>query len=325
MDFKRSRKIVSVLLALAVVFSLWFIPSQGDQASAAGGGNILLEEKTVTISNSQAKNGIQSAESESVLDDKQKQAVDALNQKNLEKVDVPENSVNLKPGEIPIGAITVKYSLSANSSTKKLTSTMTIVDITGVPPTILSGSQFPQHSNYDDPIMGDWYWDDIFDNLSFSLYGDEIREGFTVSQTFPSETKWWSIFGGVSAYYAVTGDHEDVDWETDFELVNKNAVVFPDHYDPPSGKWASDGVRTDWEEVPVGERTVWNNYTRGIAIAEYISTYGDPGYKWKQSEPGYKQMHHMRPLLYGGTNDLSNLIPIEEAKHIPITSWFTGY
>lgn len=319
------KKYVSALLTLVVVFGL-FLPSYGSNVALATNDDdvIVLEEKTVTLTNS-VESGIQSEES--VLNAAQKEAIDNVRAKELEKVGIPKTTnTQLSRGEIPIGSVTLGFDLLANTSTGRITSRVTIVDIIGIKPSILSGSQYPQHSTYKNPSMGQWYWDDIFDNLVFTWSGSEIYEGQSASQSFPAETKWWSVFGGITANYP-TGSTDYSDWETDYSLINKKAVIFPDYYDFPSGKWASDGVQTDWSVFPVGDRTTWNGTTdRALAIKQYIDTYGNPlGYNWGMGEPDYKQMHHMRPLLYGGTNSLDNLIPIGVSPHASITSWFYQY
>ena len=112
----------------------------------------------------------------------------------------------------------------------------------GTPPTLLTASQSPQHSDIEKPYFGEWYWDDISKNLGFTWYGPELYKGKTISQTFPAKTKWWSIFGGVTALYA-NGDTDQKYWELDYELVNKKAAAFPDYYDAHSNKWASDGFK----------------------------------------------------------------------------------
>ena len=35
-----------------------------------------------------------------------------------------------------------------------------------------------------------------------------------------------------------------------------------------------------------------------------------------------RQIHHIRPRIYGGTDDFNNLLPVPNANHYLITSWF---
>lgn len=37
------------------------------------------------------------------------------------------------------------------------------------------------------------------------------------------------------------------------------------------------------------------------------------------------EVHHIRPLAYGGNNSYSNLIHLPKATHTSVTSWFAGY
>ena len=36
-------------------------------------------------------------------------------------------------------------------------------------------------------------------------------------------------------------------------------------------------------------------------------------------------VHHIKPLAYGGSNDYSNLIHLPKATHTSVTSWWAGY
>ena len=38
-----------------------------------------------------------------------------------------------------------------------------------------------------------------------------------------------------------------------------------------------------------------------------------------------RQIHHIRPRIYGGTDDFNNLLPVPNANHYLITSWFRNY
>lgn len=67
--------------------------------------------------------------------------------------------------------------------------------------------------------------------------------------------------------------------------------------------------------------TYWQApYTAINRTGNILDLYGDPKRDWSNY-----QIHHIQPRTYGGTNDVSNLIPIPSTQHALITSWFNGY
>jgi hypothetical protein len=163
-----------------------------------------------------------------------------------------------------------------------------------------------------------WYHDDIFDNLGAFWTGSEVHVGNSKTEVVPAQTKFWSISGMASAYYVGSETQPETSWQASYTLINRTGNIFPDYTDSWSHKKASDGLRTDWNKVtnPVN----WDNNTRGTAISQYINLYGNPKWDWSNY-----QIHHIQPRAYGGTNDISNLIPIPASQHSLITSWFNGY
>lgn len=51
------------------------------------------------------------------------------------------------------------------------------------------------------------------------------------------------------------------------------------------------------------------------------ATYGTQSADWWSA----RQIHHIRPRIYGGTDDFNNLLPVPNANHYLITSWFRNY
>lgn len=163
-----------------------------------------------------------------------------------------------------------------------------------------------------------WYHDNIFDNLSAYWTGPEIYAGNSKTEVVPAQTKFWAVNGLATAYFLDSNSSVKTSWQAPYTAINRTGNIFPDYTDPWSLKKASTGLRTDWAKTstPVD----WNNYLRGTAIAQYIDLYRDPGWDWSNY-----QIHHIQPRSYGGTNDISNLIPIPAMEHSLITSWFNGY
>lgn len=62
---------------------------------------------------------------------------------------------------------------------------------------------------------------------------------------------------------------------------------------------------------PANLRTIYQNEARRIV----------PSFTLLATE----EVHHIRPLAFGGSNAFSNLIHIPQATHRSITSWFAGY
>ena len=101
------------------------------------------------------------------------------------------------------------------------------------------------------------------------------------------------------------------------ELQNKLAQDFPEYVDPVSHKDAESPLRTDWTRL--GQSPSWNG--RQAFINRFNATYGTQSADWWSA----RQIHHIRPRIYGGTDDFNNLLPVPNANHYLITSWFRNY
>lgn len=101
------------------------------------------------------------------------------------------------------------------------------------------------------------------------------------------------------------------------ELQNKLAQNFPEYVDPVSHKDAESPLRTDWTRL--GQSPSWNG--RQAFINQFNATYGTQSADWWSA----RQIHHIRPRIYGGTDDFNNLLPVPNANHYLITSWFRNY
>lgn len=66
-------------------------------------------------------------------------------------------------------------------------------------------------------------------------------------------------------------------------------------------------------------RETFNNSVRTAYRNYYDSNYGYVN--WTQPI----EIHHIRPLEYGGNNDFSNLIPLWADHHLKFSFWFSYY
>ena len=72
------------------------------------------------------------------------------------------------------------------------------------------------------------------------------------------------------------------------------------------------------------------NYTKG-AIYTRPSNLATTYYNTYKTNTGVTlnsslyDVHHIKPLAYGGSNDYSNLIHLPKATHTSVTSWWAGY
>ncbi|MDE1526270.1 HNH endonuclease signature motif containing protein [Ligilactobacillus salivarius] len=144
-----------------------------------------------------------------------------------------------------------------------------------------------------------------------------ITTGAIGSVEVPAKTTFWAAGGeygaestsGNVAFYPIT--------QGPIELQNKLAQNFPEYVDPVSHKDAESPLRTDWTRL--GQSPSWNG--RQAFINRFNATYGTQSADWWSA----RQIHHIRPRIYGGTDDFNNLLPVPNANHYLITSWFRNY
>ncbi len=103
--------------------------------------------------------------------------------------------------------------------------------------------------------------------------------------------------------------------------VNSKGVPYPKMIDPRTGNEVP-FPSGDLQQIPEEDRVVWDNYTRGVYIAEWIDKgYDVPDGGW----PPY-DIHHILPKEYGGTNDFWNLVPLERNFHQQVvTPWWNAF
>ena len=103
-------------------------------------------------------------------------------------------------------------------------------------------------------------------------------------------------------------------------LTNNVGSPFTNYTDSWSGK-VMGYPRADWIKLSPELRTPRDYNLRTNYITWYEQQYGIPF--WNCND---MQVHHIRPLAFGGTNDYSNLIALPTAFHQQIiTPWYSYY
>lgn len=102
----------------------------------------------------------------------------------------------------------------------------------------------------------------------------------------------------------------------DFGHVGRTGHVWTYNYsDSVSGKSMSEPPTSYVKEAL---------YTRPSNLNTKYKTWYDSVYNTNLNLTGY-QVHHIRPLAYGGNNEMYNLIHLTEAWHSAVSGWFQGY
>lgn len=129
-----------------------------------------------------------------------------------------------------------------------------------------------------------------------------------------------SYFWNATAKFTGTFKDGSKDSETKTSkrfLLNKKGVPYPVFKDSKSNKVMSEPSSTRWTKKYYPE--AWTTSKRTAYIKWYESNYG------KLSWTDY-EIHHIRPRVYYGSNDYSNLIPLKKGDHRSIVSpWWTNY
>ena len=105
-------------------------------------------------------------------------------------------------------------------------------------------------------------------------------------------------------------------------LANKKAKIYPSVKNTHNGKTMARPTKANMPVVPKENRVPWDSSVqRGIYIAHYIGTYGNPPWKWVDYD-----IHHVIPREYGGSNANSNLFPLIRNVHQKVLNpWWSAY
>lgn len=143
-----------------------------------------------------------------------------------------------------------------------------------------------------------------------------VGTGLVGSVEVPAKTTFLAISGAYGVEDTTGNVHFFTIMPGAVVLQNKKAENFPVYTDPKSGKNAAN-IRTDW--VALASSPKW--YGRNQYKKMYDQLYGEQSEDWWK----LRQIHHIQPRKYGGSDDFSNLMPVLVPEHQAITTWFNSY
>ena len=140
--------------------------------------------------------------------------------------------------------------------------------------------------------------------------------GFT---ELPAKTTFFNVAGAVG-FIGVNGavNAKSIP-PTAIYLQNKIGQNFPEYVDPVSKKDAESPINTTWSKL--AKSPDWTTQDRYLYIKTFSETYGNQSADFWNT----REVHHIRPRIYGGNNEFDNLMPILAPNHRLITSWFNKY
>ncbi|MCM3112032.1 hypothetical protein [Lederbergia lenta] len=131
-----------------------------------------------------------------------------------------------------------------------------------------------------------------------------------------SKSYFWKAYASFTGTFK-DGSKDTDNTSTDRVLINKKGVPYPTYKDSKSGKKMSEPSSTTWKKGYYPE--AWTTSKRNKYLDWYESKYG------KITRTDY-EIHHIRPRVYYGSNDYSNLIPLKKTYHKKTVSpWWTNY
>ncbi len=161
---------------------------------------------------------------------------------------------------------------------------------------------------------------DFTTGSNFSNVGNPVYHVYTTNADYGVDYTWTST--AKTGYYRLLYTIDDYDagktvaGYTTTSLWNRTGHIWNFSFsDSVSGKY----LPTPPANYPKGATS-----TRPSNLADiYYNTYtNNTGVTLNRS---LYDVHHIRPLAYGGSNDYSNLIHLPKATHKSVTSWWAGY
>lgn len=170
------------------------------------------------------------------------------------------------------------------------------------------------------------------DGINHTFAGSGVYVGASTKKIIPiSKTYYYAVRSSGLGLWTdssgkVTGSDVFVDAEENGIILNKNGVPYPFYYGVDINGWmnAYPPARTDYTAVSSTVNTQLRNEFNNTVRAKFKTWY-DTNYGYVDWATTHAEIHHIRPLQYGGNNDYSNLIPLYPDKHSQFTNWWTYY
>lgn len=105
---------------------------------------------------------------------------------------------------------------------------------------------------------------------------------------------------------------------TFYSCRNRTGKVWDFYHTDPNSKVKIEEPQTNWS---INQQNRPSNLNKTYQDT-YNKTYGT---NIKVGSDVKIDVHHVRPLKYGGSNNMSNLVHIPTSFHSKITGWFSGY
>lgn len=125
-----------------------------------------------------------------------------------------------------------------------------------------------------------------------------------------SQTRYWRV--------KITGkvlETEIISLYAYSGLLNKQGVKYPSHKEIYTGRIPEKPSTSLKKNQKPRDPSFRSNY-----ISWFEKKYPKANVNW-----GNYEIHHIRPLLYGGSNDVSNGIALTKSQHNDYTSWWKNY
>ncbi|WP_223066015.1 HNH endonuclease [Paenibacillus caui] len=212
-------------------------------------------------------------------------------------------------GEVA-GELGVQTIIYPNIGSKTITVGYYVATASGIPATSLSISYDLQRgvTRYSSKSNAGY----AFDSKILPVVGSTNTKTISITQTGYYQVKFT-----LDVFFS-NGTQKSYNASSDTVLLNRMARPYPTIYtDPISGKsvsepsadWTKTSSPVSWTQTDINRFRTW-----------YEGTYNLTNFQW-----GAYEIHHIRPRIYGGTNDNSNLIPLPPSIHSSYTAFFSGY
>lgn len=197
--------------------------------------------------------------------------------------------------------VEVAEDLIFNTSKKTITIKQTIVKKTGTPSLLILENNLYNSNNKDSnySFIGSYYTE---------LKGTQIYVGKSVSKTYNvTSTKFWKT--NVSATLASPGKLPITKKNSSKPvLANKIGYPYPRIKHPFVNEYLPIPTKANMKVLPVNQRVKRSSTYRANYIKSFDNTYGI--HNWTPYV-----IHHVKPLMYGGDNSISNLFPLKKWDH----------